>query len=335
MGWKSNLSIIALICVAIFLLINRYLTGWIAIPGWSLSLTPGDSAIPEQAYQSNDEETELDIKESAFESNQSLHHGHRFAKVTGNCKTPKNASGKIIYRWLDENGVVHLSNRGRPTNANVIVAGTISPDSITIDLYGDTPPDGFRKSLRKRIDDAIKIFAKVTDEAVVVPVHIKMRLFTQKSDYIAFQKQVAPKLNQSAGFYRSGSNESAVYLHPQFGLDTAVHEAMHAINRAWFGRIARWLNEGMAEVAEGKSSFASISTLPLQTLLSSKDEDWQSSKRSSLYQSSKAFVQYLNDNHQQVLARLLQRESENGCDVLTMDDVFELSDNMLSRISVI
>lgn len=177
-------------------------------------------------------------------------------------------------------------------------------------VIGDLPPFNFRNALRSRIDSAIKRFEQVTDKSLIVPVLIKIRLFTNKSRYESYRNQVAPDIGAAPAFYSSARNESAVYLpNINSGLTRSTHEAMHAINRAWFGQMNTWLNEGMAEVAElkvgnpvWKKHIKRRGQILLSDLINADQSEWRGKDAASYYAMSWAFTRYLLEKHPRIFS---------------------------------
>jgi hypothetical protein len=119
---------------------------------------------------------------------------------------------------------------------------------------------------------------------------------------------------------------------------------VHAINRALFGSMARWLNEGLAQVLTANTSNTE-SKVPRTKYSMSKgklfrttDEDWAGPLRNQLYL-SKAFIHQLmaTERGRNSIARLLLAEQVNGCNDLTSGDVSKILgwsyDNSLISIS--
>ncbi|MFC3093512.1 hypothetical protein DRW07_04750 [Alteromonas sediminis] len=305
--------------------------------------TPIDSGQKKASTEDHVETKSPTVREtSARELNKLLPHdiGHFSGGV--NCKSGSHQPGKTIYQWRDGNGVINLSNRKKPPMADVQVVGQVKTEDLSINIYGDTPPNGFRERVITRIHHAKRFFGEVTDKRLIQPVDIKIRLFNDKNRYSDFRERVSPSLGNTNGFYRSGVNESYVYLNNfDQGTKTAVHEAMHSINRAWFGSMSRWLNEGMAEVAEttlepSESPWIQYvkgkHRIPLSRLFSSSDPEWASTENAQFYATSWAIVSFFKTHYETGLARLLLIESENGCNTVQPADIEKAFNKSIEQI---
>jgi hypothetical protein len=119
-------------------------------------------------------------------------------------------------------------------------------------------------------------------------------------------------------------------------------EAMHSINRHWFGSMSRWLNEGIAEYAEtdqkvllkDASWFRHLNKkqlMPLTQLFQSGENEWRN-QQNIMYASSLGFVAFLMDEERLLLSRLLLAENVNGCDTLKLLDVERISGSEISSL---
>ena len=167
----------------------------------------------------------------------------------------------------------------------------------------------------------------------MVPVVANIRSFSDKGAYEKYSKRFNLSTPTSTGFYSSGRNESAILIRDnKETLQTITHEVMHTINRYWYGQVAKWLNEGMAEYSEAPGSlinsawvnhFKSNQPLALTTLFEGTESSWRKEPH-QFYASSWAFVAFLMSDNQDFMSRLLLLESENGCKELSMNDIQRL-----------
>ncbi|MFC4701361.1 hypothetical protein ACFO4O_14420 [Glaciecola siphonariae] len=253
---------------------------------------------------------------------------------------------KQIYTWVDSEGIRNVSDSPRAISPStpVEVLGTIQPESISLQFVGEAALQPLKHDIIKRVMDANRFFALVAPKHLVTPVSFKMRMFSNKTSYDMYRASVAPTLTLSQGFYRSKQNEAVVLVsNKEQGINTAVHEALHAINRHWYGTTARWLNEGLAEYAEQLkprelaqstwSKYLRTSPISLSQLFDASAKDWSSqSLQSDLYGASWAFVAFLFSEHKDSLSRILLQESENGCRTVAAENIEQIFGKPLAQL---
>lgn len=145
------------------------------------------------------------------------------------------------------------------------------------------------------------------------------------------------------GVYFPAENLAVVkYLNFEQALKTAIHEVAHAINFAVFGELPRFINEGLAEVAEQNVTVSSdvtgfqlptgidkqqarASLLDFYALMHS-EHDWHTSNNSSLYLSGSAWANFLLTSEQGVEAvkQLLQQKRQTPCEALNSDQIIDV-----------
>lgn len=243
-----------------------------------------------------------------------------------------------IYKWVDDDGVTHLSDRPRTIDSDspVQIIGTIVPELLSIKYLNNEGSLELKNKINASVANAKQFFEKIVPKSLIKPVEINFRLFSKESHYDYYRKKMAPKLIPSFGFYTSKNNESVVMMHTEKqGIKTSVHEAMHSINRHWFGNMSRWINEGIAEYAETDQSNLSRHSnrdyrikqeqlVPLNTLMQAEQVEWRN-QATNMYATSYAFIAYLMEEKTLLLSRLLLAENVNGCNTLKLQDVERIS----------
>ena len=282
------------------------------------------------------------------ETSKSVTHRHSFELETigGSCASPINMSKqKAIYQWQDENGITTISDKPRQVLANTSVRliGIIQPEMISINYHNSSTSMLLRNTINARVIKAKEIYTKVVPKHLVKPVQVNFRLFKKLDLYKNYQKRVAPTLVNSTGFYMGSTNQSVVMMHSEAqGINTAVHEAIHAINRHWFGSMSKWLNEGIAEYAEtdlrlpitDNSWFSFIRkqpAIPLRELFKAGKKEW-SSQSQVMYATSWAFIAYLMQEQPTLLSRLLMEENYNDCAKLNIQDIERISGKSVGHL---
>lgn len=272
-----------------------------------------------------------------------IQHGE-LLQIGGACSMPIHMQQqKNIYKWQDDNGITNISDKPRKiySDSPVTIIGTIEPEMVAINYINSTGFYNLQNKINGRVMKAMNMFERVVSKSLVTPVSINFRLFEDQDSYVSYRKRIAPNLGASLGFYMGNTNESVVMMTSEIqGTNTAVHEAMHAINRHWFGKMSRWLNEGIAQYAEidpsvplqHNSWFSSIQRkklISLSKLFQANKLEWKS-QVSQMYETSRAFVAYLMDEQRAILSRLLMEESYNSCGILNLQDIERVSGKSVS-----
>lgn len=294
----------------------------------------------------NTHDNKVSKKASEFNTNNSLKRHHELSSVGGKCSsTLKGPTKKNIYRWVDDNGTVNFSDKPRTIdrNSTVNIVGVIEPELVSINYRSNNSSQILKNRINASVLNAKQFFERVVPKSLVKPVSINFRVFTKINQYESYRKKVAPHLGPSNGFYTSFNNESVVMVHSKSqGVRTSVHEAMHSINRHWFGSMSRWLNEGIAEYAETDQKvllkdaswfrhFNKKQLIPLTQLFQSGENEWQN-QQNIMYVSSLGFVAFLMEEERPLLSRLLLAENVNGCDTLKLLDVERISGSGVSSL---
>lgn len=268
-------------------------------------------------------------------------HTHSYAAKCIDKKKPPDT--KRLYTWIDKNGMRHISDTPRVLDDNTVVevAGIIEPETISLNLLTHNLSYDVQSALQNRVAIAMNAFASITPKESIVPVVANIRSFESKAAYQKYVSKIDKAHATSAGLYTASNNESAVLIRGTYEtIDTVVHEVMHTVNRHWYGQMTRWMNEGMAEFAEApnnanksswKGYFIANSPIPLTTLLNGTELDWQNEKQ-RYYATSWAFVTFLMSEHRKFMGRLLLKETENGCQVLTIKDVALLYGGSIAQL---
>lgn len=158
---------------------------------------------------------------------------------------------------------------------------------------------------------------------------------TTRANYENYVLKLGISPQGSQGVYISPNNLSIVELksHEQ-GIKTAVHEAIHAFNQAYWGNSLRFFNEGMAEYLESITanglippfdfSWLTHQQYPKQisTLLFS-EVDWHGNNRHELYQNSKALFHFLmsHESGRKVVLKIMKLEMEDPCTTLEKESI--------------
>ena len=265
------------------------------------------------------------------------HLASNFSTCIDKKKPPKD---KTLYTWIGVDGTRHISDKPRILNdkTSLRVAGVIKPDNISINFLSQNLSYAVRKASTDKVNRAMKMFGEITPEAAIVPVVASVRSFKTRALYNQYSKKKSSLKTPTAGFYTSGNNESVVLIRDdESTANTVAHEIVHTINQHWYGQIARWLNEGMAEYAENLSQSHWQSYLlrnqpvSLSELFTSTRNSWDNDTQRH-YATSWAFVAFLMAKEKQFMSRLLLKESENGCAELSVNDIQKLYGRPIAQL---
>ena len=256
-----------------------------------------------------------------------------------------------VYTWTDENGTPHFSDTppDKFDYRQLNYAGEKVLDHFSLDLNTESLPYDFNQKLTVKLNKLFALYGKLLDTSSLKKVDINLQVVANKASYQNIQKAHNVAIgNQSNGFYSHASNKAyLLYTNDQQAMQTAIHEATHAINRAIIGYSHKWLNEGLAEYSEGirvsgqvanidpndswtRNGRISEKILPLEHLLSANSKEWNGKLRQRLYASSWAFIYFMmeNTNRKTMLAKVINAEQRNICDVIekqNLEDIFGMS----------
>jgi len=252
-----------------------------------------------------------------------------------------------VYTWTDEKGTPHFSDtppdKGDYNQLNY--AGEKVLDYFSLDLNTESLPYDFNQKLTVKLNKLFDLYGKLLDTSSLKKVDINLQVVANKATYQNIQKAHRMAIeNQSNGFYSHASNKAyLMYTNDQQAMQTAIHEATHAINRAIIGYSSKWLNEGLAEYSETISVSGKVAQiypnknwtnkgiineklLPLEALFSAKTDEWNGQLRHRLYATSWAFIYFMMEqpNTKAMLVRLINTEQQNVCDVLQTNKIESL-----------
>jgi hypothetical protein len=282
--------------------------------------------------------TASNVNVAYSEENTSKSRHSEFSVVGGSCAEGRfglKQQDKPFYVWTDYTGGRHVSDKPPKLDSTVPVSilGHFPPAQFITRFIGKPMNIGFQDKLSRRLVRLSKEYAQVLDVTTVREVRLNFRFFNQQAEFDRHKKRVVPSMPSRTGYYIHASNEMVILVTDEdAGLDTSIHEAVHAINRALFGSMAKWLNEGLAQVlAMNTSGFISeISPLKYNLskdkLFEATDADWIGPLRSQLYRASKLLIYQLmaTDQGRNSIARLLLAEQVNGCNDLSVADVLRI-----------
>ena len=248
----------------------------------------------------------------------------------------KRTKGQQLYRWIDSRGETHFSDQQPDSSSSnfesIATQGQLEYFELLLhpDKQGLSPL--FRTELTIKINKAYDVLSTLIEKSLLQKVKVNLWVFNQRSSYEEFQHRYAPKLSgSSSGFHSPRHNIAAAHrISDTQLLSTSVHEAVHVMNTGMFGRLPRWLNEGLAEyleemnvygqaveIAPRARSLRTLGASPLSvvTVIESDFEDWMGTHRNSLYAHSWGLVYFLmaDEKGQKLLQKLLTMSASAPC----------------------
>ena len=166
-----------------------------------------------------------------------------------------------IYKWTDENGRVHFSDRAPESLKTAEALEDLSQKyqskaqyfRVKIDVLGKQVPAWTQDRLAGSTRQIFTILSDQLNIKELRQVGLNVKVFDNRWAYQGFaDKAIGGVGKWSAGFYHSGINTAAV-LHQgrdEFTHQVALHESTHVIMAGLFGRMPTWFTEGMSEYFE-------------------------------------------------------------------------------------
>ena len=241
-----------------------------------------------------------------------------------------------IYTWTDSQGVVHFTDE-KPNFAVATYDSGFKAPLDYFDLTLNTPklPSSFNQALRIKLNTVFKVYGQIIGVHALKKVKLNLTVLPTRGSYEVAIKQRGGDPRNSVGMYFHASNSAFIeYRNTQNAMSTAVHEAVHAINKAVLGYTPRWLNEGFAEyfeitknhmqtgIVEPNTSWTINNKLAkgvfnISRLIGS-EESWKQNNTSKLYASSWATIYFLMDSSQGriLLKNIMLAEQESPCNKL-------------------
>ncbi len=242
-----------------------------------------------------------------------------------------------IYSWTDSEGIAHFSDKKPSLNATPYNTGFVDTlDYFELTLSTPNLPASFKQALRVKLNAVFKVYGQIIGVDSLRKVKLDLRVLATQTDYENAVRRRGGDPTNTQGIYFNSSNTAFInYNNEQSAMRTAVHEAVHAINKAVLGSTPRWLDEGLAEYFEHtnntmqtvsvepsttwlKNHTLSTSILTLNELLNQQD-NWQRGESTKLYASSWAGVYFLMDSKQGkgFLKSIMLEQQKSPCVQLT------------------
>ena len=163
-----------------------------------------------------------------------------------------------IYKWVDEDGKVHFSDRkdNRVKQEVVSVKPSASKWSrfdIDIRTVGVELSEEEHQQIVDGVNNVYEFFDRVMSFDMYQTVPVNILIFKDKADYRNYLiRKNRALLVASYGLYLPSENQIAVYVRENRGLTfkTIKHEVTHAVIDTIVPYAPAWLHEGLAEQME-------------------------------------------------------------------------------------
>ena len=259
----------------------------------------------------------------------------RYVDVSlGEVKYKRNGN---IYTWTDSQGVPHFSDEKPDFAVETLDTDFVEPlDYFELTLQAANLPPSFSEELRIKLNTVFKVYGQIIGADALKKVRLNLTVYATRSRYEQAIKQRGADPTNTDGMYFHATNSAYIhYRNEQSAMRTAIHEAVHAINKAVLGITPRWLNEGLAEYFEyTKNSMQLVSIEPHLSWMNNKHiaqsvftinwliglaDTWQTGDDTKLYASSWAAIYFLMDSNKgkQFLKSVMLAEQKSPCSKLT------------------
>jgi hypothetical protein len=223
---------------------------WLGIEPTDEGIARGDEPIaPTVGVQRAEQPTAVRPAKSG------LRHGDVRVCDTTKVANPAKLSKAEVYRWTDDEGRVHFSDRPpspeSAAGAEPVVLDGQSRFSAKWNFDGFKPPALLRDELERKTDGVFRFFEHVLRLDDMAPLHVNLRVIQGRKRFMTYRSKKDPALTTDSGFYRFADNEAVVrWTKKETAVAVAQHEVAHLVVGNLLGDIPLWLNEGIAEVVE-------------------------------------------------------------------------------------
>ena len=179
--------------------------------------------------------------------------------ATAGCYKPptqdiREVSSSGIYRWTDERGQVHFSDRPQQQAQDLSgqYRARLQGVKVSFDYPGWPGDAALEADIRAEASLLYRILTSLIPQQAWRQINLNITLFQREQDYEDFKRTRGANANWGA-FYSSYHNQMFMVRYPrtQQVLHTARHEMTHAMLAGMLGTVPVWLNEGLAQYFEG------------------------------------------------------------------------------------
>lgn len=339
--FKNIAELLILFCLSTLLVYVVKLKQEDILKFWEYYTTDQQDLVTQQPLQKSTQTSVVKLtkshRENKLQGHENVERHENFQCTTTPTEKVTVKKQTQIYRWRDDNGIVHFGDSNFQKNASqkVNLKRPRELEYFTLKMSGDNQPTQFNDELSTRITKIYQLLSDLIPTQKLDKVTVDLKIFNTKDGYRRYSRHLGKNLgNKTDGYYLMRYNQAVVYKHNEYQAgQVALHESTHVINAGIFGYIPRWLNEGIAEYTENMSvigqaahiqpnsswiKHSRINTRRLvnfNELFSAKSSDWNSTKRRQYYATSWALIYFLMDSEddKQWLGELLTQKAFKRC----------------------
>ncbi|WP_339144730.1 DUF1570 domain-containing protein [Pseudoalteromonas galatheae] len=242
-----------------------------------------------------------------------------------------------IYTWVDERGITNYSDK-KPSSA----AKHYQPernralDFFDLNISGPNITEKFKNTLSAKLNAVFRGYTSIVGLDAMQKVTLRIKVLPNRREYERVVKSYGGNPKGNVGLYLGRYNLALVEQRNHHAtMQTAVHEAVHAINQAVIGYTPRWLNEGLAGYFQTVKVMMQIGTVaPNQARLHrgyikgrvlspyeliNAESKWKSYNSELMYKSSWATIHFMmsTTNGRLSLKKLMLQEQTERCRALS------------------
>jgi len=251
-----------------------------------------------------------------------------------------------VYTWKDKNGVTHFSQRQPNEKTKKVEEKRYSYSSknirggnfdLKINLEKNSKGNRYtyEDDLERRVRNMYSVMQSLLPNSGVLKVRIDLWLFLSYPQYREFYRKYYPNsrgnISGFLGFYLPKHYIATAWQRNGYDqlMKTAIHEATHVFNHANFGRLPRWLNEGLAEYIEqitpsydsfqvdlNMNAINSVKKRPLKLSTFLDKNSWRRYGSNVMYTHSWALIFFLfsSDEGKNALGKVLSDYQAVSCE---------------------
>jgi hypothetical protein len=250
---------------------------------------------------------------------------------------PVEFTKKLVYRWVDAQGVTHYSDKMPLDQQTDITLDRIIERrhafSVEVKSFNASTPAYLQDRISQSARRIYAFMAEPLRPEDIRKSEITVNLIGDRDRFLNAYGLLKPGQRAPNGFYTTRTHEA--YVHAQGSPDqvqaTAIHEASHLILTTLYQHTPLWLNEGFAEYFEilpisainrayqPKTAWVhalrSEGLIPFDTLFKITPERWRSMRPEVTYANAWAVVYFLMQTNQgrTVLKNILKEIKANPC----------------------
>jgi len=334
MFYKKHTLLILVIIILVSLIFSHNIYSHLEVSLNKLSSLPKKTEDFKARFQTTKIEKNFRLK-TTKENNQYSNKAYNLDKHSNQVKRTKADTCKPFLANITSELQKHIQDDGSISYIN-----TKKYYELETNLGKGYEP--FLTELKLKLNATFQYIERQLGIKLMKQIKLNFVFQTSRVDYENHLRKLGHSPEGNQGIYLSSNNLSIIeFKNHKQGIKTAIHEAIHTFNRAYWGSSFRFFNEGMAEYFEPINTkgmvpsfnFSSLKyqqyPMQISTLLFS-ETDWHGDNNHELYQNSKALFHFLMNNEQgkKVVLTIMKLEMKNHCNKLPKATIEDLLFNM-------